>query len=236
MDALCRITLMQPFRGDADAVVRLGDGQRSLAPMGAISVSDPNCQVGFNVHLGEVRNSGKNAQDIVYELRLGADNSIIIPIDCAQRHFGDWTVRPGDASQNAVKRTYGQEKARVAGNWGDYKRMPRGRQIAGAATAQADTRIIGAPEVPHVKIEVLEQNGKPYGEAFIPWDFYRWDADIDVAAVEEARRLYSVNAAAAPASPVLDVSALTPAQLDILAAALANRGGNGGRQKAHQQG
>lgn len=210
MEALCRITLLKPYRGDPEYVIRLGDGQRSLVPMGAISVSDPSSHVGFNddpqaqAVRGDMPNRWKAAQDIVYDLRLGADNSLIIPIDCAQRWFGDWTVKPGDTSQSRVKRTYSQEKIRVAGVWGDYRRMPRGKVVPGQAAVQPDTRIIGAPDVPFVKIEVLEQNGKAYpipgiGDFYDPWAFYAWKEDIDRAAVEEAKRIYGVEAAAAPA-------------------------------------
>jgi hypothetical protein len=209
MDALCRITLLKPFRNDPTFKVPLRDGQRSLIPMGAASVSDPSTHVGFTSDT----NRFQAAQNIVYELGYGDEGSIIVTVGCAQTHFGDWTIRPGDTSQAAVKRTYGQERTRVAMQWGDYTRMPRGRTTTQGV--EPDTRIIGLPEVPHVKIEVLEQNGLPYGEAFDPWAFYAWERDIDQVALREAQRM-GLEPSVAASAPLADFSAFTNAQLNAL--------------------
>lgn len=197
MEALCRITLTKPYRDKKDFVIPLGDGQVSLIPMGGgqFNVGDPNMHVGFNkgqaeqldaLGIGHEQNQFNAAQDVVYNLAYGKDGSIIVPVSCATRWFGDFTVKPGDTRFAKVKRTYAQEKVRVAMAWGDYLRMPRGRREQDGQV-RADTRIIGAPDVPHVKIEMLEQNGQAVGEAFDPWEFYKWDLDIDANAVREAK-------------------------------------------------
>lgn len=222
MDALCRVTLLEPYRGDPEAKVPLGNGQRSLIPIGgAVSIGDPSMHVGF---MGEdAQNRFKAAQDVVYHLGLGPDGSIIVPVSCAMVHFGDWTIKAGSTEQRTSKRTYHQERARVAGCWGGYKLMPRGKKTQQGV--QADTRKIGAPEVPKVRIEVLEQNGHPYGDAYEPWPFYRWEQDIDAEAVREAKLIAMEGGFPLAAQPQagFDVSSLSPSQLEQLASLLAQK-------------
>lgn len=194
MDALCRITLLKPFRGDPSYRIPIGNGQQSAVPMGAApSVTDPASQVGFTSDT----NRGKAARDVAYYLGLGKDGSIMVPVSCAMTWFGDWTLKPGE-SQGHSKRTWAQERTRVAMVWGDFARMPRGQKVNNGVAP--DTRIIAAPDVPHVKIEVLEQNGLPYGEAYDPWAFYHWDTDVDAVARAEAERMTSVPVATAGAA------------------------------------
>ncbi len=231
MEALCRITLLKPFRDDPAMIVPIGNGQRSLVPFGAgpMSVSDPAFHVGFNsAQTGqEDANRFKAAQDIVYELGLGDERSIIVPVSCAMTHFGDWTITPGSTDQRKIKRTYNQERARVAGCWGDFRRMPRGKK--NQQGVQADTRAIGLPDVPHVKIEVLEQNGHPYGDAYDPWKFYHWETDIDQQAVREAQMIaaelgmFAPQVQAAAPAPAIDIGQLTDDQLEQLAQRMAQR-------------
>ncbi|MDE2102024.1 MAG: hypothetical protein KGL39_32560 [Patescibacteria group bacterium] len=235
MEALCRITLLEPFRGNPNATVPLRDGQRSLIPMGAtfINIADPAFHVGFNSEQTgeEDQNRFKAAQDVTYELGYGPEKSILISLSCAMRHFGDWTIKPG-AKRDKAKRTYGQEKIRVAMNWGDYKRMPRGRKTQQGI--EADTRIIGVPDVPRVRIEVLEQNGLPYGDPYEPWSFYHWEKDIDAQAVREANLIAAENGFLMPQAPAggLDLSKLTADQFEVLAALVAEKmAGKSGKAK-----
>jgi hypothetical protein len=241
MEALCRITLLRPYRDDPAFIVPIGNGQISMVPFGAgaISVSDPSFHVGFNsAQTGqEDANRFKAAQDVVYQLGLGDEQSIIVPVSCAMVHFGDWTITPGSKDQRKVKRTYGQERIRVAGQWGDFKRMPRGKKMQDGKV-QADTRCIGLPDIPHVKIEILEQNGRPYGTPIVPWDFYKWEQDIDAQAVREAQLIAAEMGFMAPqqlapaASAQIDLSALSDAQLEQLAGLMADKlkGRRGGPQ------
>jgi hypothetical protein len=242
VEALCRITLLEPYRGDPGFVVPLHDGQRSLVPMGGVgSISDPSMHVGFNSGQASLlaglgiqgeQNRFKAAQNVVYELGLGPERSIMIPVTCAHFHFGDWTIKPGDLSQRGIKRTYAQERIRVAMAWGDWTRMPRGRKTNNGVVP--DTRCIAAPNVPRVSIAVLEQNGVPYGDAFEPWAFYRWETDIDSSAVVEAQAIARETGMFAPtaAAPNFDLSTLTPEMLDALAALVAAKnGGNGGKTR-----
>ena len=226
MEALCRITLLEAYRGDPSFRIPLGNGQRSLIPMGAVvSVTDPAFHVGFNEdQTGRPdANRFKAAEDIVYYLGLGEANSLMIPLSCAMIHFGDWSVKPGERVVMGVKRNYSQEKARVAGQWGDYLRMPCGKKTNNGV--QPDTRIIGAPDIPKVKIELLEQHGGTSGEAYLPWKFYKWDLDIDANAVHEAKLIAAQNGMVAPQElPSFDLSRLSPELLDLIAAAMEKRG------------
>jgi hypothetical protein len=238
LEALCRVTLLQPFRGDPAAIVPLRDGQLSLVPMGAggMSISDPAMHVGFNEK--QTGNPDANrfnaAQDVTYELGIGDEGSIIVPVYCAQFHFGDWSITPGGRSQARTKRAYAQERIRVAMAWGDYTRMPRGRKASTPTGVEPDTRCIGLPGVPHVKIQILEQNGKPYGEAFVPWDHFKWETDIDAAAVREAAMAARELGMYAPPTPSLgfDLTNLSDDMLDKLAAIIAAKnGGQSGKSK-----
>jgi hypothetical protein len=239
MDALCRITLLEPYLGDPAAVVGIRDGQRSLVPMGAgnFSISDPSMHVGFNsAQTGQPdQNRFNAAQDIAYELTLGPEGSIIVPVPCAHIHFGDWTIHPGDQSQARVKRNYAQERVRVAMNWGDWGRMPRGKKTNNGVAA--DTRCISLPAVPHVKIEVLEQNGLPYGTSFDPWKHWKFEADIDMGAVNEAKAIARELGVFAPEQvPAFDLSNLSDAMLERLAALLEAKKGGPRGNKASQPG
>lgn len=213
--------------------------------MGATSaaISDPSMHVGWNSGQSEAlsalgiqaeQNRFKAAQDVSYDLGFGPDGSIMIPASCAHLNFGDWTIRPGDRSQARVKRTYQQERARVAMHWGDWLRMPHGRKTQQGV--EADTRIIGAPPVPVVKIEVLEQNGKPTGDAFLPWEFYDWARDIDHNAAHEAKLIAQQYGFITPqpmGAPTFDLSNLPPEMIERLAEMIAQRnGGSGGKGKA----
>lgn len=244
MEALCRITLVEPFRGDPAAIVPLRDGQQSLVPMGSVStIADPSMHVGFNSGQSDLlaglgieaeQNRFKAAQNVVYDLGYGPEAAIIIPVSCARFHFGDWTIKPGDLSQRKIKRTYQQERIRVAMAWGDWVRMPRGRKLANGIAA--DTRCIGLPSVPHVKIEVLEQNGQPYGGAFDPWAFYRWETEIDQNAVREANLIAQELGMVAPrplVAPSFDFSNLSESDLEKLATLLAAKNGGGSGKGKH---
>lgn len=235
---LVRVTLLEPYRGDPTAVLRIPGGQvnplDSIATHITINPADPAFQAPFNKDenvLAYGRRDGPIEvidmhQNIVYEVSMQPGcESTLVPIGTAKTNFGDWDVVPGSKHPMNPKVTYDAERLRVAMRWGGFKLFPFTR-MSPKGDPIADTRKIAPPDVPHVRIELINQRGLVEDGAlrFEPWPFYQWDRMVDKqAAAEAARRMADNGQTLAPAPVAVDNANLIA---QLVEAEVAKRLGN----------
>jgi hypothetical protein len=97
-------------------------------------------------------------------------------------------------------------------NWGGYDLFPYNRRSA-EGKILADTRKIGAPRVPRVLIEEIDQRGNPTGDKLDIWEFYHWEDAVDRQAVAEARRRMADEGFGPPAAVPPDIAAMVDAEV-----------------------
>lgn len=220
-NALCRVTLLEKM-GNGKIAFPYGQESRlplDVAPSDEDFLDPSKCaSLGTdpeNLVIDNRRRSKSFAVPVLFEVDFNepALRSIDMPVGCAKLHFGDWEIRPG-AERNLWQLTLSQEKARVAAHWGDYK-YPR--PLPGSKL-DVDKRIIAAPPMPKVKIEVLDARlHTPLEPAIFPHEVWNFEGDIDHEAVAEVKRrgLATGTTLEEPRGPV-DLSKLTIEDIAML--------------------
>lgn len=197
-EPLVRVTLLKAFHDDPALVVKIPGGQvnylDSIATHISINPADPAFQQPFNKD-ENVQAYGRREgpleaidlhQDIIYELSMqDGQTDTLVPIGVAKINFGDWDIKPGGRSAVNPRLTYEAERMRVAMRWGGYQLYPFVKMTAQGG-AIADTRKIAPPDVPHVRIDLIDQRGNPTGTSIEPWLFYHWQDAVDKQAAAEA--------------------------------------------------
>lgn len=216
-DALCRITLLEKI---GNGKLAFPYGQESRIPMDGLPPSDEDfsdpsrcAALGTDPENRVMpRRAANFAVSVLYEVDYNQPNmrSIDMPVGCAKLHFGDWEIQPG-AERTIWQMTVTQEKARVAAHWGDYK-YPRALN-----KEDIDKRIIGAPAMPKVKIQVLDARmHTPLEPAIFPHEIWNFEADIDQEAVAEVKRRGLAAGAVGEARGPIDLSKLTIEDIAML--------------------
>lgn len=175
-----RVTLLRQYHEDETQDLALRFGSESVSPMGVVDPNDPREYV-------QGARSGETSRPILYVLNWSNESQrdVLMPEEAAMLHFGDWRLPKNSGVFRAGANTFGREKLRVALKWGDYVyRTPdRGQEFT--------QDVIAPPNVPHVKIQRVDQGGRVVGDwAFDPWAHFEWDKDVSPRAVarENAKR------------------------------------------------
>jgi hypothetical protein len=137
-------------------------------------------------------------------------NGFFIPYEAARLWFGNWRCVREAASDTPYDQTFAYEKKRVAMQWGWWE-MPRtgpsGLTHLKKGEEGPDTTKIGAPRVPHVLIESVDNRGKTTAAVkFRPWDLFRWQDDVVSSYGGQSQQ-----------GPAPTVETFTPAQLRAIA-------------------
>jgi hypothetical protein len=108
--------------------------------------------------------------------------SAIVSVDAARLWFGDERISLSAAQGTPNGETWRFERERVASRYG-YWKLPQ-RALNGGPNCRKgendfDLTKIGPPDVPHVRVESIDQAGRVIGEAFRPWDYWKWEQDVD---------------------------------------------------------
>lgn len=224
---MVKVTLLRPYAHSEDGSVSISGGQVSpldaIATHVSINPADPAFQQPFNQD-PNVQTYGRREgpltkidlhQNIVYTLSMTpGQESTLMPYGIAKIHFGDPELGPGMQDGVNPRVTMQTERVRVAMNWGDFERFPFVRRTPEGKII-ADTRIIGPPKVPYVSIVEIDQRGNETGDAWQPWEFYKWEQMVDRQAAAEAKRRLQDEGFAIPSQPVApDIAALVAAEVE----------------------
>jgi hypothetical protein len=96
--------------------------------------------------------------------------------------FGHERIPKQAAPETDPRWTFGEERKRVAYLWGGW-RLPRlalnGTTHCRKGENDFDLTKIGAPHIPRVRIESVDQRGRVKGTPFRPWEWFAWEDDVD---------------------------------------------------------
>jgi len=214
MDALARITLLEPFPGivevtygfgDARVVSSAGDivagilagddvvdaGAHQAHMPRAIARTIPGVPNRWTLEWDTTDGDGKKTQQ---------RRSALVPRDAARLWFGDERIPKVAGHGIPTEMTFNFERNRVATRWGGW-RMPQralnGRNACSKGENDFDLSKIGSPRIPNVKIEKIDSSGSVVGTAFEPWVWFKWEADVDSTHPELAATASAQQATAA---------------------------------------
>lgn len=209
-----RVTLLRPYHEEHTQDLSLRFGSEPYAPMGVIDPNDPR----EYVQSGRI---GESARPVLYTLNWSNESQrdVLMPEEAAMLHFGDWRLpKDGSGGFKPGANTYGREKQRVALKWGDYSyRTPdRGQEFT--------QDIIAPPNVPHVKIQRVDQGGRVVGDwSFDPWAWFAWDKDVSPRAVAREKAKQAEYEMKPSGFAGFDPSALSADQLAQMASLIAKQ-------------
>lgn len=148
------------------------------------------------------------------------ERTTTMPDEAAAHYFGDPRATGADNELVRARKipNFNDERMRVAQAWGDY--------LYSDQHGHYTTIRIKVPNVPVVAIYKLDHNMQPIAEQtpFRPWDFFRFEDILDAAWEAELASLHERKPKFAPRQPEkLDISNLTPEQIDELAKMLSAR-------------
>lgn len=208
---MLRVTLLEDF----GKRIRLAFGYEATVPMHFGAIVDPAMMVDFRGPREPLP-----AKQNLWLLDWADEEmrSTLMPPEVAVHYFGNPNASSGDDER--VRRMqvpeYNQERIRVAQVWGDY--------LFSNQHGPYTTVRIAVPDIPQVRIVPVNQNGVALSDAweFIPHEFFRWPELLDANADAEmaAYRAQRPGRAVAPPPPGIDISNLSPEQLEALVAQL----------------
>jgi len=215
--AQVRITLEQPNVGaDKGVDVMLRYGTEVIVPMNFGGYSDES-----SVNFREAPQAlPAKPREWILSWNDPDRRAALVPIEVAMYYFGDWRSENDSPAVRAGRiRKLNVERDRVATVWGDYH--------FSAKHGLYSTVKISIPQVPHVVIHTVNENGTTVGDwCYRPWDFFKWQDYLDPnAAAEYQAELEERKHKSKSNSSLIDiVSSLTEEQIAQIASLVTKSG------------
>jgi hypothetical protein len=126
----------------------------------------------FEDEYGRARSKSVPGKPVIFTMDWETGHkAVIMPEGAARMYFGHWDIPEVSEADTAPWQNTKFERERVATNWGGYT----------TASLDSDNKknyilpYIAAPNVPHVLISDVNDNGEEGMLMFDPWERYRWN-------------------------------------------------------------